>query len=232
MIENIESEEQTLEEKTTEIIENSGIPISKIIQETNSSDRIPELPIPLNQIEDDNNDVFMNPETITTLQEYLQKITNPETAFEYPLLLSGNVENNQIRISNVEILLEKNLQNEILKNTSYSKKQFEEIQKAKERGNNLLISTHTHPIPSEKIKQNSLTKDWSEEVKKKYGIKELGLNLSQQDIHQLVYLTESLEGFVSEDTKVMGAVLMHNGDFVIYSIEDGTLKKFVTNIKE
>lgn len=232
MLENFESEKPTTKETTIEILEESGVQISQMAQETNTQERIEELPVPLEAIENDQNELYMSEEVIQTLKEYYSKITNPETAFEYPILLSGNFSERNLNLTNIKILKEDDLNNEILKNDSYSAKQFEEITNAEERGNNLLISTHTHPTPSKTVIENSVSQNWSEDIKNRYKIKELGLNLSFQDIHQIVYLQDALEGFVPEETKVMGAVLMHNGDFVVYSIEEGKLQKFVTNIKE
>jgi len=88
---------------------------------------------------------------------------------------------------------------------------------------NTLILGHTHPITTPEVQENLLTTKIDAELKSTYGIKEPGLNLSLQDIYQLVYLREHLE----EDIRLILAVIMYNGDKALVEIKDNKLARLV-----
>ena len=74
-------------------------------------------------------------------------------------------------------------------------------------------------------KENSLTEKIDIESKNKFHIKELGLNISLQDLYQLVYFENATTGVVPQNSKIFLSVLMFNGDINFIYIKDGIFKK-------
>lgn len=99
------------------------------------------------------------------------------------------------------------------------------VANANKENKNVYILGHTHPNISEDEKSQTLANQISEEIKEKYGIKEPGLNISLQDLYQLVYFQEAVKSWVKKDSKIYLTLLMYDGTMEAISIEDGKIKK-------
>lgn len=79
---------------------------------------------------------------------------------------------------------------------------------------------HTHGNVSEK-KNNTLTELLPSDIREKYSIRDVGLNLSIADIWQ----HEAFKSIASQisNKKVLQTIIMYNGDFI--TIDDGSISK-------
>ena len=99
------------------------------------------------------------------------------------------------------------------------------VASANKKNKNVYMLGHTHPKIPEDKKSKTLPGQISKEVKETYGIKEPGLNVSLQDLYQLVYFQEAVKSWVKEDSKIYLTLLMYDGTMEAISIEDGKVKK-------
>jgi len=221
-----------LKEETLRIAYNSGLDqlINDISRKNSLTDFESQsvIPIPTDLIEEGDYSVSLSQEVKEYFDEYNELINNERTAFEFPFLITGKSdETSKIKATNIAQLNSTSdiLNNEILRISSYSRLLTENILKAKEKGDDIYILGHTHPIPNQMVKQSSLTEKIDIDSKNKFHIKELGLNLSLQDLYQLVYFEHAVKGIVPPNSKIFLSVLMFSGEVCFVYIEDRKFKK-------
>lgn len=186
------------------------------------------IPIPPELIEEGKLFVILKDEPKEYYDTYLELINKNETALEFPFLLTGKtIQTNNLELTNIKPLHTniESLKNNIIKMPDYSKALGEEIYKKKDIGFDIYVLGHTHPLPKDQTKQNHLTEKLDTETKSRYNIKKLGLNISLQDLYQLVYFEDAVKGIVSPESKILISILMFNGNMTYIYIEDGKFKR-------
>ncbi len=184
-------------------------------------DTISSTPIPPEMLPEDDISYELTSETQMGLSVLLEAINQKETALEYPFCILGKIDNGKVSADRLETLFKSSdqLQGNIV---FYDKDKFNRIiEEISNDPNNVIILCHTHPNASEEIKQQTLTAKLDKGTKDKYKIKDPGLNLSVQDIHQVSSLANRLEGKV----KVFGGVLIHNGDFNLIRTSENKVQR-------
>jgi hypothetical protein len=191
-----------------------------------------EIPIPPELIQEGDLALNITPEVQKTIDNYSTAINDPNTAFEYPFLITGKQDSSNELTKFVPLHTDKTrLRNEELRMQDYSQELYNEVKKSKDTNHDLLILGHTHPRPTEQNNRELLTNKINPTLKERFHIKQLGLNLSIKDLYQLAYFEEAVKGTAQEGTKVMSAVTMYNGDTAYVYIEDGKFKKAKTTEK-
>jgi hypothetical protein len=215
---------------------NLGSVIDEISQEQglySNEDKL-AIPIPVDLIEDFKQPPILSQEVKDNMLSYLQKINNPQTASEYPYLITGKISKlGKIELNRSDKLHEEegNFANDTLKMSSYDKKLVKEIDESKKRGDSVYILGHTHPKPNEETRKKAIAENIPKELKNKHQLKELGLNLSLADLYQLVYFQEGVKGYIPDESKVFISVLTFEGQLHLVGIEDDKFKKVTINLK-
>ena len=183
-----------------------------------------DIPIPLELIEEDKSQITVDENIKGPLNELLEIIKDKEKGKEYPFLLTGSLKDENAMIKDMKFTF----------NIQYLKNNFAEInpellQEGIQNGVNnnydTYIICHTHPNIQDEEKQKMLASKISPKLKEKFGIKEAGLNLSLQDLRQLVAFNHRLKDRLPPNSTVYMAVLMHNGAFEAVHIENGKFKR-------
>lgn len=183
------------------------------------------IPIPTEKIEETGQTIMVSEGPSEFLDILTEMINEEETALEFPFLLTGTHDIHGITISEFTQLnlQQQQLQNRVVKinpellgNT---------VSKANTLKRNVYIIGHTHPNVPDKEKSETLTNQLPEDIKEKYGIKEVGLNLSIQDLYQLISFKEAIKGRITEDAKIYLSVLMYDGTLEAISVEEGKFKR-------
>lgn len=231
----IETEDSldTSQTRTIEILENNGL--GEYIKEAESQygltsfDQLSELPIPVSLI----------PTTKITLkieekvQEYFDTLSSaikdPTTAYEIPFGAVGRITSDE----NSEEVME-------LNRLTFLYPNFDSLEQTtvyynsdklgllvdniiRSAGENTLVIGHTHPLTTQEVQEKLLTTRMDRDLKDRYEIREPGLNLSIQDIYQLVDVQNQLK----KDTRLVLGVIMYNDERVWVQIRDGKLVRLV-----
>jgi len=215
-------------EETLKIAKESGLEniIKEVSNEQNIHDQnaLFDIPIPLELIEEDETPMTVNKSMKGPLNEILEIIKDKEKGKEFPFLLTGSSKDENGIIKDMKFTF--NIQ--YLKN-NYAEINPELLQEGIQNGINnnydTYIICHTHPNIQDEEKQKMLAGKISPELKEKFGIKEAGLNLSLQDLRQLVAFNYRLKDKLPPNSTVYMAVLMHNGAFEAVHIENGKFKR-------
>ncbi len=224
-----------LRDTTVEIANASGLGeiIDEISNEQNLSDFESQsnIPIPLEKISATGQTLTVTSTPSETLDVFVEMINENETALEYPFLLTATSNDSNISLTDISLLYSSSqvLQSRVVEVDSQLLGNA--VNKANELGRNIYVIGHTHPKVSENEKNNTLTSRLSEDIKNKYGIKDVGLNLSLQDLYQLVSFQEVLKGRIPEVSKVYLTVLMYDGTLEAISIEDNRFKRTKINYR-
>ena len=188
----------------------------------NSSFEISDIPLSPIIIANNEEKVLLSEKVYEIYKELVNRINNPHTAQEIPFLLLGKNEiiNNEDYIVFEDIVFP-NTNLESLKDTSVSIDE-ELFKKFVSFSDYSVISIgHTHGNTSEDIKNNSLARNLSNEIKEKYAIRDTGLNVSVSDIWQ----HEAFKQIVNNlgNKAIMQTIIMYNGDIVV--INDKNISK-------
>ena len=215
-------------EETLKTAKESGLEdiIKEVSNEQNIHDQntLFDIPIPLESIEEDKSQITVDESIKGPLNELLEIIKDKEKGKEYPFLLTGSLKDGNGMIKDMKFTF----------NIQYLKSNFAEInpellQEGIQNGVNnehdTYIICHTHPNIPDEEKQKMLASKISPQLKEKFGIKEAGLNLSLQDLRQLVAFNYRLKDKLPPNATVYMAVLMHSGTFEAIYIENGKFKR-------
>lgn len=183
------------------------------------------IPIPIQKIEETGRTITVSEEPSEFLDALNEMINEEETALEFPFLLTGTHDIQGITISEFTQLnsQQQQLQNRVVEVNPQLLGNA--VNKANTLKRNVFIIGHTHPNVPDEEKRKTLTRQIPEDIKEKYGIKEVGLNLSLQDLYQLVSFQEALKGRIAEDAKIYLSVLMYDGTLEAISLEEGKFKR-------
>jgi hypothetical protein len=218
-----------LKDKTFQIATDSGLgelieDISNIYNLTNF-DSQSDIPIPIDKIKETSQTIMISGNPSEFLGTLTDMINDEETAFEFPFLLTGVHNTQGTTISEFTQLnsQQQKLQNKVV--DINPELLGEAVGKANSLKRNVYIIAHTHPNIPDEERNKTLTKQLPQDIKDKYNIKDVGLNLSLQDLYQLISFQEALRGRISEDAKGYLSVLMYDGTFEAISEENGKFKR-------
>ncbi len=190
--------------------------------ENDSSHEISDIPLSPITISSNEEKVVLTEKVYETYKHLVSRINNPQTAQEVPFLLLGRnkiVDNEEYIV--FEDIIFSNTNVDSLKDTSVSIDE-ELFKKYVSSSDYDVISIgHTHGNVEEQIKNNSLARKLSSEVKDRYAIRDTGLNVSVSDIWQ----HEAFKQIASQlgNKRVMQTIIMYNGDIVV--INDKNISK-------
>ena len=190
--------------------------------ENDSSHEISDIPLSPISISSNEEKIVLSEKVFETYRQLVGRINNPQTAQEVPFLLLGKnktIDNEECIV--FEDIVFSNNNFDSLKDTSVSID--EELFKnyASSSDYDVISIGHTHGNVEEQIKNNSLARKLSSNIKDKYAIRDTGLNVSVSDIWQ----HEAFKQIASQlgNKRVMQTIIMYNGDIVV--INDKNISK-------
>ena len=153
--------------------------------ENDSSHEISDIPLSPISISSNEEKIVLSEKVFETYRQLVGRINNPQTAQEVPFLLLGKnktIDNEECIV--FEDIVFSNNNFDSLKDTSVSID--EELFKnyASSSDYDVISIGHTHGNVEEQIKNNSLARKLSSNIKDKYAIRDTGLNVSVSDIWQ------------------------------------------------
>ena len=215
-----------LTDKTLDIANNSGLEeiISEISSKYNLStfEQQSQIPIPLDLLEKTEDSLSAHPDTSEKLEVLHELINDPSTALEFPFLINGET-GTDLTSLNLLYSQDDKLESRI---TNINQTLLgQAIRNATESKQNIYMLSHTHPKISSDEESKTLTSRLTSDIKIKYKIKDVGLNISLQDLYQLVAFQEAIKPMIANDARVYIGILMFNGEMNAISIVDGKFKK-------
>ena len=149
--------------------------------ENESSKEVSDIPLSLTSIGDSEQHIVLNTDVLEEYKKLVERIKNPETAEKIPFYLLGN---NKIVNGESAIFIEKiiysiddNLDD---LRVSIDEQKFKEL--LMDSNYSIISIGHTHRNVSEEKKNNTLTELLPNDIREKYSIRDVGLNLSIADI--------------------------------------------------
>lgn len=190
--------------------------------ENDPSYEISDIPLSPITISSNEEKVVLSEKIYETYKQLVSRINNPLTAQEVSFLLLGR---NKIIDDEEYIVFEdivfSNTNADSLKDTSVSidEELFKNYVSSSDY--DVISIGHTHGNVGEQIKNNSLARKLSSDIKDKYAIRDTGLNVSVSDIWQ----HEAFKQIASQlgNKRVMQTIIMFNGDIVV--INDKNISK-------
>lgn len=190
--------------------------------ENDSSKEVSGIPLSINNINNNGKQIIFSEEVSLFYNDIINRITNPNTANEIPYVLLGKIK----VIDGVEVVLfekvviaikDKNKLNDL--SVSLDEDTFREC--ISNEDYDVVSIGHTHGNVNETLKNNSLARNISNELREKYQIRDTGLNLSVADIWQ----HEAFKAIASESgKKVLQTIIMYNGEVVV--VDSDNINKF------
>ena len=190
--------------------------------ENDSSKEVSDIPLSINNINNNGKQIIFSEEVSLFYNDIINRITNPNTANEIPYVLLGKTK----VIDGVEVVLfekvviaikDKNKLNDL--SVSLDEDTFREC--ISNEDYDVVSIGHTHGNVNEILKNNSLARNISNELREKYQIRDTGLNLSVADIWQ----HEAFKEIASESgKKVLQTIIMYNGEVVV--VDSDNINKF------
>lgn len=190
--------------------------------ENDSSKEVSDIPLSINNININGKQIIFSEEVSLFYNDIINRITNPNTANEIPYVLLGKIK----VIDGVEVVLfekvviaikDKNKLNDL--SVSLDEDIFREC--ISNEDYDVVSIGHTHGNVNETLKNNSLARNISNELREKYQIRDTGLNLSVADIWQ----HEAFKTIASESgKKVLQTIIMYNGEVVV--VDSDNINKF------
>ncbi|MBN2100655.1 hypothetical protein JW710_02070 [Candidatus Dojkabacteria bacterium] len=190
-----------------------------------------EIPIPLSLIPQSETELDLGSDVSDTCRELLNIMEEPQHAFEYPFFIGGFTSSqNILSLESLALLYPEGTT--FHTNSTLPDKDLlgKAVSDNVEKGGNVHVLGHTHPEPSNETKEESVAAKLSAETKTKYGIRDVGLNISLNDIYQLVSFRSTLEERHDFSLTVMICVLMFNGEIHFIYIENDKLLRITKEI--
>lgn len=188
--------------------------------ENDSSKEVSDIPLSPISIRNSDQYIVLNADVLKEYKKLVERINNPKTAGEIPFYLLGNSRivngQNVILIEKIIYLIDDNLDD---LRVSIDEQKFKEL--LMDSNYSIISIGHTHGNISEEKKKNTITELLPSDIREKYSIRDVGLNLSIADIWQ----HEAFKSIASQisNKKVLQTIIMYNGDFV--TIDDGSISK-------
>jgi len=192
-------------------------------------DQISNWPIPEAKLDDDDLNTSFPFEIAQNLNLLLQKINSSDEAKEFPFSILSVLSGGELNLNELRNLYKAD-EADLLKSRvvefdpTLAQMAINEV--AADDVLNAFVLCHTHPsLPAEET-QDTIAAQLSDEIKQTYKIKPPGLNLSAQDLYQLVTVHEQLK----DKMTVFLGVLMFDGSLVLVRIKDDKFVKTVIKI--
>lgn len=184
--------------------------------ENDAIHEVSDIPLSPSIIPNNDEKVIIAEKVYETYKKVINRINNPETAQEIPFLLLGKsrIMNNEKYVVFEDIIFP-NINFASLKETTVSLDEglFKKLVSTSDY--DVISIGHTHGNVKEELKNNSLARNLSNEIKEKYEIKDTGLNVSIADIWQ----HEAFKQIASQlnNKRIMQTIIMYNGNVVVIS---------------
>ena len=188
--------------------------------ETDPSKEVSDIPLSPISVRNSEQHIVLSTNVLEEYKKLVERIKNPETAEEIPFYLLGNdkIVNGKdvIFIEKIIYSIDDNLDD---LRVSIDEQKFKEL--LMDSNYSIISIGHTHVNVSGEKKNNTLTELLPSDIREKYSIRDVGLNLSIADIWQ----HEAFKSIASQisNKKVLQTIIMYNGDFI--TIDDGSISK-------
>lgn len=178
---------------------------------------VSDIPLSPTLMTDSGESVILSSKVYNIYLQFVERINNPKTAQEIPFLLVGNKKN----IDGKDYLIMEDIIYD-MKNALSETHAFDDEQKFR----NLLMNEkysvvsigHTHGNVAEEIKTKTLARMVSRELKTKYDIRDVGLNVSIADIWQHEAFKQIATG-LAPTKEILQTIIMYNGDVIMINPE-------------
>lgn len=217
--------EKSIEEITLQLANSTGLKglIDDVSKDQNLTDfsGLTDIPIPPELLPQEEINIGASSAISKQIHILLAAINEEHTALEYPFFLSGK----DGTVDDLALLFNDNesLQARIV--DINAELLGIEVKKATGSNKNIFIVAHTHPKVNKSEAKKVLTSKVSSEVKEKHGIRDIGLNLSFQDLYQLVGVQKALNRRTPKNSNIYSGILMYNGEMHLLSIREGKFKR-------
>lgn len=190
--------------------------IIDIVQEfeDDNTREVSDIPLSPSIIQDSGEQIIISPIVYEQYQKLVSRISNSDTAQEIPFILLGNKKDVygkivtliedivycvQSSLDDLRVTIDEELFRKYVADSAYS----------------VVSIGHTHGNVSEDKKRNTLTSNISNDIRQKYDIRDVGLNISVSDIWQ----QEAFKYIASNygNKEIMQTVIMYNGDIIMLS---------------
>lgn len=214
--------------KTRELLANSGQAELMAQLEEQFPDRFSDWPVAVDNLPDEELISVMSQELLKDLDSLLALINFPDLAKEYPFSVLSSLNEANLELAECRFLFNDEsmdlLKSRVVEfDPTLAQMAINEV--AADDVLNAFVLCHTHPsLPAEET-QDTIAAQLGDEIKQTYKIKPPGLNLSAQDLYQLVTVHEQLK----DKMTVYLGVLMFDGKLVLVRIKDNKFVK--TEIK-
>lgn len=189
--------------------------IDIIMANNNRDDRgVSDIPLSPILMGVSNDKVIISTKVYYTYIQFVNRISNSETAQEIPFLLGDRKDIDGESYIVIEDIIF-NLDN--AKSETYVTADEETFRKLMTDEQYSVISIgHTHGNVSEELKTKSLARMLPDDINQKYDIRDTGLNISIADIWQheaFIQIAKEL----SPTKEIMQTIIMYNGDMIMIS---------------
>lgn len=188
--------------------------IIDIVQEfeNDNSREVSDIPLSPTIMQDSEDEIILLQQVYEEYKKMVEKIKNPNTSQEIPYILLGN----RKEINGRDIIFIENItycNNSSLDDlhVSIDEQQFRQL--ASNSPYSVISIGHTHGNVSEDKKEKSLVRNISDEVKQKYDLRDIGLNISVSDIWQHEAFRQIAQQYGNKE--VFQTVIMYNGDIIM-----------------
>lgn len=181
--------------------------------ESRKNTEVSDIPLSPTLMGDSGDRVIVSSKVYSTYMQFVDRISNSQTAQEIPFLLVGNRKNidGEDLIAIEDIIYDmKNALSET--HVSDDEETFRKLM-ANEQYSVVSIG-HTHGNVSEEKKLTTLARTLPEELRSKYVIRDTGLNISIADIWQHEAFKQ-IAGELAPTKEIFQTVIMYNGDMII-----------------
>lgn len=192
---------------------------------------IGDIPISPMSLDDCDNNVFLSKEVVEQYKNILPRLVNPKTALEYGYLLVGMKDKNgNIKIDFMfDVGKKDSINNRVIKYDNAKINNIIEVMKS--AGCNFFSICHTHPLIPVDERTFSVANFLSSDIIESECIRDVGLNLSLQDIISYNSLNSQMLAFDSSIT-CTSTIIMYNGEIVMFGINDGKITRYVNIFDE
>ena len=189
--------------------------------ESMSDKCVSDIPLSPTLIQDSGMDIVITEQVYEQYKELIRK-SNSGLPVEIPFILLGKKKDIDGKNKVVfEKLLYGFTDESQLRDNSVSLEQsiFDDCTNG---GYEIISIGHTHPNVSDERKKETLANNLSSELKEKYQIRDVGLNISVADIWQQEYWKDRAKGN-GFNGQILQTVIMYNGDIIV--ISDDSISK-------
>ena len=187
---------------------------------------ISDTPISPMSLNDCFENVFLSKEVISEYESVVSRINKSETALEYAYLLVGRKdESGNIIIDFIFDVGKQDSTNN--RSVEYDNSRLSNIiDVMSKNGCNFMCICHTHPLISYEERKKTISNYLSEELLEKECIREVGLNLSLQDLMSFKGFFDQMKKW-KPDVECASTVVMYNGEIAMFRIKDGELCRYI-----